>query len=228
MPSVTSIKLFGGAITADIPSHFIDASQFRQVPDHQEVLLDTSSKEDRSIIIEILERVPENDNNAAKAHFDALAHDNEAEDNAQVLSVVPCSTEEIPHLPNNVSAYILTGTQQVVKFYPRRRGSEDLVSTGHALSPAPFVVILLALIRLPQQETDIVISMNIDFIDMDDMLSVACLGAPSETGTDTGLTSAFPLSGGTGGATRIEKARRELNVILSSFTIQDWGLFGGQ
>ncbi|GAO46624.1 hypothetical protein G7K_0851-t1 [Saitoella complicata NRRL Y-17804] len=70
--------------------------------------------------------------------------------------------------------------------------------------------------------------MNIDFIDMDDMLSVACLGTPSGTGMDMGLTSAFTPSGSIGGGTRIEKARGELKAILSSFAIQNWGLFGRQ
>lgn len=33
------VALFGGAITANIPERFIDVSDFRPVPDHQEVLV---------------------------------------------------------------------------------------------------------------------------------------------------------------------------------------------
>ena len=46
-------KLFGGAIEAQIPSRFIDVSDFRPVPDHQEVFSDEAA--DQSIIIEIVE-----------------------------------------------------------------------------------------------------------------------------------------------------------------------------
>jgi hypothetical protein len=46
-------KLFGGAIEALIPAHFQDASQFRQIPDNQEVFVAGDS--DDSVIIELLE-----------------------------------------------------------------------------------------------------------------------------------------------------------------------------
>ena len=47
------ISLFGGAAQCILPSGWVDASRFRQVPDHQEVYLDTVSSS--SVIIEILE-----------------------------------------------------------------------------------------------------------------------------------------------------------------------------
>lgn len=42
-------------MTVDFPSNFADVSEIRQVPDHQEVWLDTNGF--TSIIVEILERV---------------------------------------------------------------------------------------------------------------------------------------------------------------------------
>jgi hypothetical protein len=45
--------LFGGAITVSLPKGFIDASDFRQVPDNQEVLVRDDS--DVSLIIEVLQ-----------------------------------------------------------------------------------------------------------------------------------------------------------------------------
>lgn len=49
--------LFGGAITIDLPENVIDVSNFRQVPDNQEVFLieGVSPPDDISIIIELLE-----------------------------------------------------------------------------------------------------------------------------------------------------------------------------
>ena len=49
--------LFGGAIIVKVPKDFKDVSQFRQVPDNQEVFV--SSTSDETLIIELLE-TPEN------------------------------------------------------------------------------------------------------------------------------------------------------------------------
>lgn len=51
--TLTPRPLFGGAITTSIPSTFIDASTLREIPDNQEVFVDTDT--DQSIIIELLQ-----------------------------------------------------------------------------------------------------------------------------------------------------------------------------
>lgn len=45
--------LFGGGITVKVPKDFKDVSQFRQVPDNQEVFV--SSTSDETLIVELLE-----------------------------------------------------------------------------------------------------------------------------------------------------------------------------
>ncbi|EFN58622.1 hypothetical protein CHLNCDRAFT_140842 [Chlorella variabilis] len=45
-------ELFGGAVGCSFPQRFIDISQFRPVPDHQEVFSDASL--DQSLVIEIV------------------------------------------------------------------------------------------------------------------------------------------------------------------------------
>jgi Ran-interacting Mog1 protein len=55
----TAAKLFGGAITASIPSTFIDASDLRQIPDNQEVFVDSNGL--ASITFDILEKVDTSD-----------------------------------------------------------------------------------------------------------------------------------------------------------------------
>ena len=50
-----TVSLYGGAITCQIPERFLDCSEFRQVPDHQEVFID-KNQSDQSIIFEILEQ----------------------------------------------------------------------------------------------------------------------------------------------------------------------------
>ena len=45
-------QLFGGAIDMCIPARLVDVSDFRPVPDNQEVLADGAT--DQSVIVEIL------------------------------------------------------------------------------------------------------------------------------------------------------------------------------
>eukprot|EP01084_Bolivina_argentea_P059751 109156_1 len=65
-------KLFGGGFGISLPERFIDLSNFRLVPDHQEVWSDAHT--DQSIIIELVERVNEQkDENAAHYHYYDIA-----------------------------------------------------------------------------------------------------------------------------------------------------------
>lgn len=59
--------LFGGAIVAAVPGGWLDASDARPVPDHQEVWLERDGAE-RSVVIEILERVDATDDECAAWH----------------------------------------------------------------------------------------------------------------------------------------------------------------
>lgn len=110
--------LFGGAITALIPQRFKDVSQFRQVPDNQEVWFDcvivripifgatdvmilldqvfVDADADQSIIIEIVERASEaSDADAAKFHFNSIAFDNDATE-----SVIEAAPDAVSLAPN--------------------------------------------------------------------------------------------------------------------------------
>eukprot|EP00842_Homolaphlyctis_polyrhiza_P003278 jgi/Hompol1/3951/HPOL_003411-RA len=55
--------LYGGAIVAPVPQNFVDASQLREVPDHQEVYIDMEG--DNSMIVELLDLEDVNDIQAA-------------------------------------------------------------------------------------------------------------------------------------------------------------------
>ncbi|KAI9278058.1 hypothetical protein BY458DRAFT_432393 [Sporodiniella umbellata] len=59
-----SQPLFGGAIVIPLKKSFMDASQFRQVPDNQEVFVDTVTQQ--SLIVELLEQVDAQDTEIAK------------------------------------------------------------------------------------------------------------------------------------------------------------------
>jgi len=135
--------LFGGAITLNLPSGLIDASDLRQIPDTQEVFLSPDS--DVTYIIEILQRVEPNDlSEAVKFHFDSLAHDNSAQ-SSTVERVIPPSLDIAQSATRPVPC-LLQGTQLVQKF---NRPSADEVR------------ILVALYRIEDKDTDVVFTCNI-------------------------------------------------------------------
>jgi Ran-interacting Mog1 protein len=79
-------------------------SNFRSVPDNQEVFV--SNLSELSLIVDILERVDAPDSEAAEFHFDALAADNEVDedddDDSRVFStrsLPPSEHEKLPYLP---------------------------------------------------------------------------------------------------------------------------------
>jgi hypothetical protein len=53
-----STSLFGGAISASLPTSFVNASRFRQVPDNQEVFVEPRNDAPVSVIFDLLERAP--------------------------------------------------------------------------------------------------------------------------------------------------------------------------
>ncbi|OBZ75484.1 Ran guanine nucleotide release factor [Grifola frondosa] len=134
-------QLFGGAITVTLPPRLIDASDLRQVPNTQEVFLYPDSG--ISIIVEVLQSVkPTNLEEAAKAHFDALAHDNSAE--SQTISEVVSTSTQADNL--TPAPVLLSGSQAVRKF--------------NSLT-ADEIRILLALYRVQSKNADLVMSMNV-------------------------------------------------------------------
>ncbi|KAJ7134967.1 hypothetical protein C8R43DRAFT_1021638 [Mycena crocata] len=144
----TTRELFGGAITAVAPAHLVDASDLRQVPDTQEVLLYPQSS--GSIIVEILERVDrDTDDPAIRFHFDSLAHDNSA------VSTTVDSVAVIPNTrgDNTPSAITLSGVQFVPKFN---------------LTTPDQVRILMALFRVQDKRVDLVVTFNVPLKSQDD------------------------------------------------------------
>ncbi|ORX64287.1 Mog1p PsbP-like protein, partial [Linderina pennispora] len=125
-------ELYGGAMTMQVPSGMVDISEFRQVPDNQEVFCDTST--DRSLIIEILEAVPQPGMQAIEYHFAQLANANDA------------AESEIVETTETNGMFALAGRQQAGKF--NQQGTQC-------------VAVLLALQRIPENDADVLITMNV-------------------------------------------------------------------
>lgn len=132
--------LFGGAFSSCLPPGALDVSEMRQVPDNQEVFVHPTT--DQSIIMELLEyqaSVP--DENAARYHFEDVAGSSA---DTEILNQEPLG----PHLlalEGCSSAWRLTACQLVAKFNEEAKNK---------------VTLHLALLRLPQYGTDLLLTFN--------------------------------------------------------------------
>ncbi|CAD6906010.1 unnamed protein product [Tilletia controversa] len=146
MPSVvagssSSRPLFGGSIVADLPASWKDVSDFRQVPDNQEVFVspDTDPNGEASLIVEVLQKVDQTELEAAvRFHFDSIAHDNDAEESHVVRTW---------SLDGKPQPMMLSGTQMVKKF-------------GKDSEASKRVEIWVALWRIEGKNVDLVMSVN--------------------------------------------------------------------
>ncbi|XP_071946116.1 ran guanine nucleotide release factor-like [Antedon mediterranea] len=134
-------ELYGGAMTVMLPVNFEDVSQIRQVPDNQEVFSHPST--DQSIIIELLEYQQITDDLAAKYHFQEMAGSNEAT-SFEVTSEEQVSTSEVT-MHQCSSIWLLHGKQMVSKF---NEEAKNVLNVN------------IALFRLPQYTTDVLVTFN--------------------------------------------------------------------
>ncbi|XP_033724677.1 ran guanine nucleotide release factor-like [Pecten maximus] len=135
--------LFGGAMSAIFPPDAQDMSNFREIPDHQEVF--THSSTDQSIIIEILEFVQEPDDVALKTHYEDLVRDNDvSEGDHVILEAAEMPTHKLAMSQCSSARYVL-GQQKVSKF------KEDFKNT---------INIHMGLFRILEFTTDILVTFN--------------------------------------------------------------------
>ncbi|XP_041647625.1 ran guanine nucleotide release factor [Cheilinus undulatus] len=180
--------LFGGSLSAVLPHSSVDTSELREIPDNQEVFAHALT--DQSLIIELVEfqaQVPDQD--AARYHFEDIAGSNKAAEQGgfQVAGVEPVSQADLS-LSDCSSAWILSGTQCVSKF------NEEAKNT---------VTIHLALLRLPQFSTDVLISFN-------DPQSIS----PSSSSAASAGAHAQPWT------------QQDFQRLVQTLTLHDPGLFG--
>ncbi|CAD6587630.1 MAG: hypothetical protein ASARMPREDX12_004651 [Alectoria sarmentosa] len=188
-------KLFGGAITANIPSNFADVSNIRQVPDNQEVYLDMNGF--TSLTFDITERVSHvsTDKDALEYHFADIVAE---EDTQNIWSVV--ENVELPNFPRTTPILALTAITKP----PASTVAVNALTPTHTN-------VHFTLIRLVDQSTDIAITLNTPYI----------------AGKVDGQ-----IANGTEAGTRLRETEQEVgkmyHQIVTSFAINDWGLFNGE
>ncbi|TVY46642.1 putative ran guanine nucleotide release factor [Lachnellula occidentalis] len=204
MSSFRSTPLFGGALIVDLPSTFADVSTIRQVPDHQEVYLDKDGF--TSIIFDITERVgapgsgPAVDGAALTTHLEDIVDSDD--DTVKVWNTSNTQFSKLPFVP----------LPSPVPHVPVRRHT-SLHAHRDANAPAApdskspdFTAIVLTLIRLERESTDILITINVPHIK----------GEYTEEEVDMQMGKQGKL---------IESSVEIAAKIWETFKIKDWGLF---
>ncbi|KAK0625368.1 ran-interacting Mog1 protein [Bombardia bombarda] len=195
MTTYKSTPLFGGALVCDIPEKFADVSKLRQVPDNQEVYIDKDGF--TSIIFDITERVGpaggglETDGRALTVHLEDLLGDD-----VDSVKVWNTTETEFTRLSGDIPAYTLIATQT-----PKSNTRE-----ATRTSAPDFTALILTLLRLEKESTDILITVNVPHIK----------GEYDEDEIDLAMGKQGELIGDA-----VEYAAR----IWSSLDIKDWALF---
>ena len=137
-----NVKLFGGAIEAVVPNKFIDASSLRDVPDHQEVFLDSASA-DISIIFEIVDYESNvGTDNAGEFFFkDYVEACQSAEFKINQTTIEPFSDP----LQLGFERVLVSGVQRASKI---------------GCSAEQDVIVCLTIIRLPAVKSEVIIIIN--------------------------------------------------------------------
>lgn len=208
MVSFEKKELFGGAITTDIPSGLLDASELRQVPDTQEVFLNPTENttdysqlnKDDSIIVDLMERVDGQDADAIKEHFSEISALNDASNSWKLASV--------EDLENNLSskAYVAVGLEPALKW-----GRDE--SNGSDYKPT--LVVVFGIIRLEKVDTDILVTQNVLISDKDELKDLEILETSGSTESESNKAHK-----------RIELAKTVVKQAISKLKIEDWNLFG--
>ncbi|KAK7744335.1 hypothetical protein SLS62_010239 [Diatrype stigma] len=208
MATYKTTPLFGGALVCDLPASFADVSTLRQVPDNQEVYIDKDGF--TSIIFDITERVggpgtsPEIDGRALTTHLEELVGDE-----LETVTVWNTTPTQFSRLDDNIPAYTLIATQAPKKPPPggSERSSEGTSSSSSSAAPNPdFTAIILTLVRLERELTDILITINVPHI----------RGEYDEEDVDLELGKQGRLIGDA-----VDYAAK----IWQSFKVKDWNLF---
>ncbi|KAI9822890.1 MAG: hypothetical protein M1832_002915 [Thelocarpon impressellum] len=193
MAGTSKASLFGGAITVDLPTNFADVSDIRQVPDNQEVYLARDGL--TSIIFDLTERVAAAD---AATDEEALTFQlKDVVDNRDEIKIYSLCPSHLAHNPTSAPVHYAFATAT-----PPRELAPDV------RTPV-FTALLVAIVRLEAQATDLVITVNVPHV----------RDSYDEDEVDLSMGRSGPL---------IDDAKHIHETVMETLEIKDWGLFGEQ
>lgn len=217
--------LYGGAITAELPKDCIDASDLREVPDHQEIFLRSDTL--TNIIFEINEYqstgdvitynsdneglvnaegtkpatgVSSADAAAANHHLkDTVAQEDRVSESGIQTTAVKLPQTTVAKFP----AYFTTAT--IVETEVDRSRKDALPVNWQAQPPLKenHIKTEQLLVRLEEYGTDLCVRLNVPMKEYEGLQSESAL-------------------------TEMAKADQMMQKIIETITIKDFGLFGGE
>ncbi|ODV63948.1 Ran GTPase-binding protein MOG1 [Ascoidea rubescens DSM 1968] len=230
-------QLYGGAIESVIPGGLLDASNFRQVPDTQEVFVNNNNsllqKED-NLIIDLLEPVQVGkglpDSHAIVIHFEEISKLNEISNEWKLLGIQDTTQSLDKDLVNSnkgITSYLTAGLEPALK-WGRSNPREDFLQ--------PTLVLILGLIRLNDVLTDVTVSLNIPFIKEDELISLKefyrCLELNNNDGNDANKSGIDLVTIKSDNSLkdsiaykRIELGKEVVLKFIANFKIHDTSLF---
>ncbi|KAH3902406.1 related to Nuclear import protein MOG1 [Saccharomycodes ludwigii] len=155
--NLVSTDLYGGAIKIDLPPGFMDVSMLREIPDNQEVYVNSRTEQEikdnkycdglgsqESIIIDLLQRVKaDSDFEALKIHLNEISEINQTVGGYEIIK-----TDEIEsNTDDKCKAFSAIIRETSLKWGKK--------SEAHLLN------ICVGIIRLSAYDTDVLISINV-------------------------------------------------------------------
>lgn len=196
-------QLYGGAITANLPEGFVDASMFREIPDTQEVYV--SQSVDDSVVIDLMESVEETGDAAVDVHLKEIAEMNGAAD-ANEYSRLHSEQITLSQLPQTPSAAPVT-CLITIAIEPARKWGRSAQLEGDQSLESPLLAMVLSVTRLENVSTDLVVTYNVPITSRDDYSKLL-----------TGVPESLPE--------RVQAGLTSVKAIMLSLQVKDWSLFG--
>lgn len=200
---MSSTGLYSDAITAVLPKGFLDASQFRQIPDTQEVYV--SPENDDSLVIDLMEKVSETTpKDYLKTHLDEIVALNGSDPNSQVETVL---TEEVTANVDKetvLTAYVTVAVEPANKW--GRTASLENEDGNKDLMGEPLLVMIMGVLRLDKADTDVVVTYNVPITHYSEYQGVL-----------TQTKEAMPE--------RVQKGIEAVETLFKTFVVVNWKLF---
>lgn len=207
-------SLWGGAITTEIPEGLLDASDFRQVPDTQEVFVPGAEADDTSltgvrvndsIIFDLMERIDQEDSEAIKEHLAEISNLNGTKD-WELFEITKCSNKL------GVKAYICVALEPALKWGRKEHNNQHVNKAEYK----PALALVLGVVRLEKVSTDLLVTYNAHFGDVDELEQLEQLHHAQDE-EHMAQNVAYK---------RITFASGVVESIIKELQVEDWKLFG--
>ncbi|MCJ1435409.1 multicopy suppressor of ts gsp1 [Xylographa pallens] len=188
MASFKVVDLYDGSIQMAVPTSFIDGSELRPIPNNQEVYLDANGT--TSIIVELLDRVNgfATDEESMKYHIEDLAGGS-----GDTIRLYQTQRVTMHKLHATIPAYTMIAT------------AHPVAATASSPACGAFTGIYMIMVRLVDQECDILVTVNVPH--------------------DEHLAREVKMEEGRLGQ-KMEDGATIRDAVVASFWVKNWGLFG--